>query len=208
VKTEGAISMKLSHLLAGLLAGLMVTAARADTPPSHIRGTIDSVSAQTLTVTTREGPKVSIALPDKFGLASLKKIDMADIKPGSFIGTAAKPNDDGTLQAMEVLVFPEAGRGTGEGHYDWDLAPGTSMTNANVDAAVQGNSGRELTLSYKGGSVKVTVPPGTPVVTPAPAERADLKPGAKVFVVALHNDDGSLKAAFVAVGKDGVAPPM
>ena len=200
--------MKLRSLLAGLAACLIAGAASAQTPPSHIRGTIASLDGQTLIVATREGPKASIALADKTNIATMKKLDLSAITPGSFIGTAAQPGKDGQLEAMEVLVFPEAGRGTGEGHYDWDLAPGTSMTNANVDAAVESKSGRELTLSYKVGSVKVTVPPGVPVVTPAPATRADLVPGAPVFVVARHADDGSLSAAFVAVGKDGVAPPM
>jgi hypothetical protein len=200
--------MNLRPVFVGLAATLLATLAVAQTPPTRIRGTIDAVDGQTLTVATREGPKVSIALPEKFGLASVKKVELSAIAPGTFIGTAAKPGADGQLEALEVVVFPESMRGTGEGHYDWDLAPGTSMTNANVDAAVQSKSGRELTLSYKGGSVKVTVPPDVPVVTTAPAERADLKPGAPVFVVAKHAEDGSLSAAFIAVGKDGVAPPM
>jgi hypothetical protein len=200
--------MKLRILLAGLMMGTAATLASAQTPPSHVRGTIDSSDDQTLTVATREGPKASIALSDKTKVATMKKMEMSAIAPGTFIGTAAEPGADGSLKAVEVLVFPENMRGVGEGHYPWDLAPGQSMTNANVDAAVQSNSGRDLTLSYKGGSVKVTVPPDVPVVTLVPADRADLKPGAPVFVVALHNADGSLSAAFVAVGKDGVAPPM
>jgi hypothetical protein len=194
--------------LAALAACLVAMLASAQTPPSHIRGTIAELDGQTLMVATREGPKVSIALPEKVNLAAMKELDLSAIKPGTFIGTAAQPGADGKLMALEVLVFPEAGRGSGEGHYDWDLAPGTSMTNANVDAAVTGMSGSELTLSYKGGSVKVTVPPTVPVVTPIPATRADLKAGEPVFIVARHNADGTLSAAFVAVGKDGVAPPM
>lgn len=200
--------MRIRLLITGLAGAVMATFALADVPPSHIRGTIVRVDGQTLIVTTREGPTASIALAQKTNIAAMKKVDLSAITPGTFIGTAAKPDADGQLQAIEVLVFPASGRGTGEGHYDWDLAPGTSMTNANVDAAVQSSSGRELTLSYKGGSVKVTVPPDVPVVTPVPADRADLKPGAPVFVVALHKADGTLSAAFVAVGKDGVAPPM
>jgi hypothetical protein len=200
--------MKFRLAIAGLAAGLFATLAMADTPPSHIRGTIAGLDGQTLTIATREGPKVSVMLPEKPRIAAMKKVDLSAIAPGTFIGTAAQPGKDGELEAIEVLVFPEASRGTGEGHYDWDLSPGTSMTNANVDAAVTSKDGRELTLSYKGGSVKVTVPPNVPVVTPIPADRSDLKAGAPVFIVALHNADGSLSAAFVAVGKDGVAPPM
>ena len=201
--------MNIRFAIAALAASLLATAAfAADSPPSRIRGTIASLDGATLTVTTREGPKVMIMLPEKVNIAAMKKLDLAAIAPGTFIGTAARPGAGGELEAVEVLVFPEAMRGTGEGHYDWDLGPGTSMTNANVDAAVQGKSGRELTLSYKGGSVKVMVPPDVPVVTPVPATRADLKAGAAVFIVARKADDGMLSAGFVAVAKDGVAPPM
>ena len=200
--------MKYRILLASLTMALAASLAAAQTPPSHVRGTIASSDGKTLTVTTREGPTASIALPETAKIAAVKTMELSAIAPGTFIGTAAEPAADGSLKAVEVLVFPEAMRGAGEGHYAWDLAPGQSMTNANVDAAVQSNSGRDLTLSYKGGSVKVTVPPDVPVVTLIPADRADLKPGAPVFVVALHNADGSMSAAFVAVGKDGVKPPM
>jgi hypothetical protein len=135
-------------------------------------------------------------------------VPLASIAPGTFIGTAARPAPDGELQAMELLVFPESARGTGEGHYPWDLAPGSTMTNANVEAAVPATSGRELTLAYKGGSVKVRVPPDVPVVTPSPASLADLKPGATVFLSAMRAADGSLSTSRVTVSKDGVAPPM
>jgi hypothetical protein len=200
--------MNIRLVAASIAASLLATLALAQAPPTRVRGTIAELDGQTLTVASREGPKVGIALPEKFGLASVRKVDMSAIVPGTFIGTAAKPDGDGQLEAMEVVVFPEAMRGTAEGHYDWDLAPGTSMTNANVDAAVEGKSGRELTLSYKGGSVKVTVPADVPMVTFGPADRGDLKPGAPVFVVARPGADGKLSAAFIAVGKDGVAPPM
>ena len=200
--------MHIRLAIATLAASLAATLAFADSPPSHIRGTISGLDGRTLTVTTREGKSVAIGLPDKVRLNVVKKVDMSAITPGTFIGTAAVPGADGGVRAIEVVVFPEAARGTGEGHYDWDLAPGTSMTNANVDAAVESKSGRELTLSYKGGSVKVTVPPDVPMVTPLPATLADLKAGAPVFVVARKGDDGTMSALFVAVGKDGVAPPM
>jgi hypothetical protein len=210
VKIRRAIASFAASLLAAslLAASLLAAVARADSPPSHIRGTVASLDGATLNVATREGPTVGVMLTDKTGIASMQKLDISAIKAGTFIGTAAQPGKDGELEAMEVVVFPEARRGTGEGHYAWDLAPGTSMTNANVDAVVQGNSGDELTLSYKGGSVKVKVPPTVPVVTFGPADRGDLKPGAPLFIVARKADDGMMNALFVAVGKDGVAPPM
>lgn len=120
----------------------------------------------------------------------------------------ARPGAGNELQAVAVVVFPENLRGVGEGHRDWDLAPGTTMTNANVEAAVQGSSGRDLTLAYKGGSVKVLVGPDAAVVTPVPAERADLKPGATVFLSTTRAADGALSASRITVSKDGVAPPM
>jgi len=110
--------------------------------------------------------------------------------------------------AIEVLVFPEAMRGAGEGHYAWDLEPGSMMTNGTVKGAVTAASGRELTVAYKESSKTITVPEGAPVVTFAPAERADLKPGAPVFFSATKNAEGALTAGRITVGKDGVAPPM
>jgi hypothetical protein len=107
-----------------------------------------------------------------------------------------------------VLVFPEAARGTGEGHYAWDLSPNSTMTNANVDQVVTGTSGRDLKLSYKGGSNSVTVPDGVPVVTFAPAARTDLISGKKVFIVANPVKGTEFAASRVVVEKDGVAPPM
>ena len=111
-------------------------------------------------------------------------------------------------EAIEVLVFPEAMRGAGEGHYAWDLEPGSMMTNGTVTGVVEAKSGRELSLSFKGSSNKIIVPPGVPIVTFAPAERADLKPGAPVMFGATKNAAGELAASRITVGKDGVAPPM
>ena len=132
----------------------------------------------------------------------MKNIKLADIKPGSFVGTAATTGTDGKLTATEVLVFPEAARGTGEGHYAWDLGPNSSMTNANVDSVVQGTSGRDLKLSYKGGNNSVTVPENVPVVTFAPAARTDLTAGKKVFVVASPVNGTQFVAQRVA-GREG-----
>jgi hypothetical protein len=141
------------------------------------------------------------------GDTALKNIKLQDIKPGSFVGTAAMTGTDGKLTATEVLVFPESARGTGEGHYAWDMGPSSTMTNANVDQVVQGTSGRDLKLSYKGGSNAVTVPENVPIVTFAPATRDDLKPGKQVFVVAAPAGAG-FAAQRIVVEKDGVKPPM
>jgi len=175
--------------------------------PVRIRGAIVAVDANTLTVQRKNGDTVKIAVKPDQVISSVKNVGLAEIKQGSFIGTATKTAADGKLIAVEVLVFPEAGRGTGEGHYEWDLMPGSMMTNANVDTVAAGVNGRNLKLSYKGGSKEVTVPENAPVVTPAPATRADLIVGKKVFVVA-HGEPSSLSASRIFVEKDGVAPPM
>ncbi|WP_277186448.1 hypothetical protein [Caballeronia sp. BR00000012568055] len=187
---------------------LASTAFAADAPkPARIRGDIVSLTGDTLTVHRKSGDTVKVTLKADTPVAALKNIKLQDIKPGSFVGTAATTGTDGKLTATEVLVFPEAARGTGEGHYAWDLGPKSSMTNANVDQVVQGTSGRDLKLSYKGGNNSVTVPENVPVVTFAPATRDDLKAGKQVFVVATPNGS-DYAAQRVVVEKDGVKPPM
>ncbi|MGI4982251.1 MAG: hypothetical protein ACRYGL_02775, partial [Janthinobacterium lividum] len=141
-------------------------------------------------------------------VSSVKNIKLSDIKPGSFIGTAATTGVDGKLTAKEVVVFPESARGTGEGHYAWDLGDNSTMTNANVDTVLQSTNGRDLKLSYKGGTNNVIVPENVPVVTFAEATRADLMKGKKVFVVATPGESGAFVGQRVVVEKDGVVPPM
>jgi len=192
-----------------LLTGTGLAQAQTAPPPVRIRGTIQALDGNVLTVTTREGPIVKVTLNDPLTVVTVKKLGLADIAPGSYIGTAAMPGPDGTLTALEVLVFPPTARGTGEGHGPWDLAANSTMTNANVEAVLQGTSGHVLTLTPKGQIVKVVVPPNVPIVTPAPAQREDLKPGQTIFIfAATRAADGSLSASRVTVSKQGVAPPM
>ncbi|ALE57036.1 hypothetical protein P0D87_04265 [Paraburkholderia sp. RL17-368-BIF-A] len=176
--------------------------------PERIRGTIQSYSGGVLQVHRRSGETVGIAVVDASGLNAVKAIQLSDIKPGAYVGAAAMPRADGKLEAKEVLVFPEAARGMAEGHFAWDLGAGSSMTNANVDTIVQGTSGRDLKLSYKGGTNTVTVPANAPVVTLIPATRDELTAGKRVFVVATHGKSGAYNAVQIIVEKDGVAPPM
>lgn len=194
-----------------IAAAALLTSAAAfaqDVPPTRIRGDIAAVDATTLTVKRRgSGEMVKIALKPDVAVGAVKNVKLADIGKGAFIGTATETGADGKLVALEVLVFPEAARGTGEGHYAWDLMPGSMMTNANVDTVANGVKGRVLTLSYKGGSKEVTVPETTPVVTFAPAMRTDLLVGKKVFVIATGSSS-NYAASRVMVEKDGVAPPM
>ena len=190
-------------------ACLLANSAIAETGPTmRIRGTIDTLDGQAMTVTSREGTKLPITLAESFSVLAVKALDPSAIQPGSYVGAASEIAADGELQALEILVFPEAARGTAEGHRDWDLKPGSTMTNATVAAASQRGSGRDVELAYPDGSKKVHVPTGVPIVTLVPAERADLKLGAPVFLTASKNAEGGLSATRVIVGKDGVAPPM
>jgi hypothetical protein len=196
-----------SRLIAGAVL-IASSAAFAQEAPTRIRGEITAVDANTVTVKRRgSGDVLKIALKSDVNVGALKNIKLADIKQGAFIGTATETGADGKLTALEVVVFPEAARGTGEGHYAWDLMPGSMMTNANVDTVASSVKGRVLTLSYKGGSKEVTVPDNTPVVTFAPAMRADLIVGKKVFVIATGSSS-SYTATRIVVEKDGVVPPM
>jgi hypothetical protein len=174
----------------------------------RVRGSIVGLDGAALTVKTRQGNDLTIKLADKVNILGVVKASISDIKPGVFIGTAAVPKGGSAARALEVVIFPEALRGVGEGDSPWDLEPGSTMTNGTIAAAVEGMSGPTITVAYKGGERKITVGPTTPVVAFASADKSDLKPGAGVFTSARKQEDGSWTAGFVAVGKDGVIPPM
>ncbi len=171
---------------------------------------IESVSPDgvSLTVRTRAGDETTVHLGDKTAVTLILPAALADVKPGAFIGVAALPGADGQLKAMEVHVFPEAMRGTGEGHRPFDLAPGSTMTNGAVSVRVDGNDGANLTVTYNGGQQVIAIDPKTPIVTFAPGARADLKPGAAVIARGPKEADGSIDATRILVGKDGLVPPL
>ena len=199
--------------LCGALALPQAASAQAGaTPPVRIRGTIVFADAKSLVVRDRSGEVVSLARPADMPVSEVYAIKLADIKQGSYVGTAAQPQADGTQKALEVLVFPEAARGTGEGHFPWDLQPQSTMTNATVadlaaaPASVKGG-GQQMRLSYKGGEKTLLVPAGTPVVTFRPGTEALLVPGAKVLVNAQERN-GTPTALRVLAGRNGFTPPM
>ncbi len=175
--------------------------------PERVRGTVAALDGSTLTVRTREGKDVNITLAQPIMVAAVIPAKLTDAKPGSFIGAAATGPRD-RMRALEVLIFPDAMRGTGEGHFPWDLQPESTMTNATIESAVPGADGQTLAVVAKGERMTVTVPPDVPVVTFEPGTAAMLVPGAHVFVGASRQPDGTLTAARVNVGKDGLTPPM
>jgi hypothetical protein len=190
------------------VAATAFTAAAQSTPPVRVRGAIEAVDGSVLKVKSRDGADLTIRLADNATVAGVVPATLADVKPGSFVGIASLTKD-GTLMALEVLIFPEAMRGTGEGHYGWDLMPDSMMTNATVAETVGEAKGQTLKLKYKDGEKSITVPKEAPIVTFVPADRSELKPGAKIFIGgAQKQPDGTLLAARVNVGKDGMTPPM
>lgn len=195
------------HAAAAASCLLLLGAAPARAETIHERGTITAVDGAMVTVKDRDGKDVTLNLDDGWKIGGVARATMADIKPGTFIGTATTGEDEG-LKALEVVVFPAAMKGTGEGHYAWDLQPKSMMTNATVDNEVKSTDGKTVKLSYKGGEKSVAIKDSTPIVQIVDATRADLVPGAKVFIVTPKVDGGRLEKGFVAVGKDGVTPPM
>jgi hypothetical protein len=175
----------------------------------RVRGTIERVDGSIYLVKTRDGTELRIVLIDKPVLVALVKASLADIKPGVFVGSTGMPQPDGSQKAVEVHIFPEAMRGTGEGHYAWDLQPNSTMTNANVEASVAGVDGQVLTLKYKNGEKKILVTQETIIVTYNPGDEADLVPGTKIFIGAAKKQaDGTLQAARINYGRNGLTPPM
>jgi hypothetical protein len=199
-------------LFAGALIAVLALPAAAQNPPegtpTRIRGTVEKLDGQTLTVKSREGQQLTIALAPNFTVSAVVKKSLADIKAGDFVGAASTKGTDGKLHALEVLIFPEALRGTGEGERPWDLVPDSLMTNATVAGMASAAQGQVLKVTYKGGESEILVAPNTPVVTFAPGDASLLKPGAAIFIGALKKPDGSLSAARVNAEKDGVKPPM
>ncbi len=190
-----------------VLAALACTFAFAQAPTQRLRGSVQSFDGATLVVADRGGQVHTLALAETFSISEVVPIEASAIRTGSFIGTAAMPAADGTLSALEVLVFPEAARGTGEGHVAWDLQPGSTMTNATVAELVATPQGRTMKLRYKDGEKSVIVPDNVPIVTFKPGDRSLLVAGAKVLVT-VQMRDGKEVALRALAGKDGFVPPM
>jgi hypothetical protein len=174
----------------------------------RVRGTIERIDGSIYVIKARDGAELKVALADNPVIAGVVEASLSEIKQGSFVGVTAMPQADGSQSALEVHIFPEAMRGTGEGHYPWDLRPSSTMTNANVEQIVTSVDGRTLTLKYKDGEKTISVPVNTPIVTYMQGDKRDLKPGAKVFIAAVRQPDGTLQGRTWRVGRNGVTPPM
>jgi hypothetical protein len=170
---------------------------------TRIRGTIARLDGDALTVKTREGKEVKIQLAPDATVAVAKAASLSDIKPGTYVGSAAMKRADGTLVAKEVHTLPPQAPA---GHMPWDLEPGSTMTNANLAGVAKASGGQEITLEYKDGSQKILVPPGTPIVMFVPGDRSALKPGETIFTTARVEADGKLSTQRIQVSKDGARP--
>jgi len=196
--------------LAGVMFAVGGSAAAAGSAEQEVRvrGTVASLSGDQLHVKSRDGQPLTVTLKDGWMVSAVKKASISDIKPGDFVGIASLPKSAGGDGALEVLIFPPALKGRGEGSYGWDLKPNSTMTNATVGDAVKSVDGSVVTVNYHGKEKKISIPNGTPVVTLAPATADDVRPGTAVFIPTQKNANGTLSAGQLIVGKNGVVPPM
>jgi hypothetical protein len=197
----------LTALAAFAVLGTVALAQQA--PTVRIRGTIEAVDGPLLAIKTREGNDVKVKMTDNVAVFAVVKTELSQIKEGSYIGVTAMPEPDGVQKAIAVHIFPENQRGAAEGFRPWDLRPNSTMTNATVAETVKGTDGQNILVKYKDGEKRVVVPPDTPIVTFVASEKSEVKPGAKIIIFgAAKKEDGSLEAARVNVGRDGLTPPM
>jgi hypothetical protein len=205
------MSLFLRSLAAALLTLAFTSLAEAQS--ARLRGTIASVNGDTFVVQTRGGDKATVRVKQPAKIGAVVKADLADIKPGLFVGAAAEPGPDGALKALEVHIFPEAMRGIGEGHRPFDRGPESTMTNAAIAGLVDTEHGKSVTLKYKNGdgsmgTFDVVIDPATPIVTFVPGDQSLLKPGAAIIAFARKNPDGTMTALAITAEKDGIKPPM
>ena len=193
-------------VLAGAIVGAICASAAAQT--LRVRGTIEKADGNMLTLKSTDGAELRLTLTGDARIVAVVKASMADIKEGTFLGSAAMPQADGSQKALEVHIFPEQMRGTGEGHRPYAPVPNSTMTNGAASGAmVTGVDGSTMMVKYKGGEKKIVVPPNTPIVRYEIGDRSDLKPGARFTVLAAtRKPDGTLEANRINVGRAGVVP--
>lgn len=182
-------------------------AAQAQSPTTRIRGEVEKAEGDTLMIKTVDGASAKVALTAGYSVGGVVKATTADIKKGGFIGVGARPQPDGALQAVQVFIFPEAMRGTGEGHRPWGVLPDSTMTNATVAETVSRVDGANVVLTYPGGEQKVTITPDANIIMASPAEMSELKAGAQVAMTATKQADGSFAASRVTIARPGAQLP-
>jgi hypothetical protein len=204
--------MRSQSFFAAVFVAVLALPAFAQNPPANppvrVRGTVEKLDGQALTVKSREGQPVTVILAPNVAVAYLIKQNLADIKAGDFVASTSMKGTDGKNHSVELRIFPEAMRGLGEGQYAWDLAPESLMTNATVSGITGAPQGQNLKVTYKGGESELVVGPDTPIFGYGSGDMSLLKPGAAVFIVAQKQPDGSLTAARLTAEKDGVKPPQ
>jgi hypothetical protein len=194
---------------AAVLSFSLLSPSWAQQPPVRVRGEIVKVDGNTVVIKSREGADVTVKLTDNARVSGIVKASLSDIKPGSYIGASAMPLPDGSQKALHVHIFPEALRGIAEGHSPYDVQPGSTMTNATVAEVTGMTDSQTILVKYKDGEKKIVVTPGIPIVTYAPGNKDELKPGAQIIIMAAQKQpDGTLQAGSINVGRDGMKPPM
>jgi hypothetical protein len=204
--------MRPLSLIIVAIAGLVALPALAQTPPpqgtpTRIRGTVEKLDGNTLTVKAKDGQSVAIALADTVVIQYLVKKSLADIKTGDFLASTGMKGTDGKIHAIEVRIFPKATPDGGR-QFAWDLGPDSVMTNATVGTVSQTPNGPLVHVTFTGGESEYTIGPDVPILAGADGDKTMLKPGAAVFVIALKQDDGKITSGRVYVEKDGIKPPM
>ena len=194
-----------SAALAAWLACLAALPAAAQ-EAHRIAGTFVAITDTHATLQREDDAVVKLTLAAGLNVARLEKATTAELKPGVFVGVGARPQKDGTQQAVQIVIFPESMRGVGEGHRAWGVMPEATMTNGAIAETVQSVDGPNFALSYKGGEQKVTTPANASILALRLVTRADLKPGSRGQVVATKQADGSLSVGRVTLWADGVTP--
>ena len=194
-------------MAAALVVAAAISSASAQQPTTRVRGTIEKLDGNVLVVKSRDGAELHITLTDNAQVVGVEKAALSDITVGSFVGSAAMPQPDGTQKALEVHIFPESMRGTGEGHRPYAPVPQSTMTNGTVGNAVTGVEGHAIHVKYRDGEKKIVVPPDVPIVRYVIGTRDELKPGAAITITAAtKKPDGTLETGRVNVGRNGVVP--
>ena len=198
--------IRLAAMAAGLTIALAAVAAAQAPQTVRVRGAIEKVDGNTVVVKAADGADVTLTLTANAQIVGVVKATLADIKPGEFVGSAAMPQADGSQKALEVHIFAESQRGTGEGHRPY-TTPGSTMTNGTVGDMVTASDGQSLTVKYKDGEKKIVVPPGVPIVRYEVGDRSELKPGVHIVALnAVKKPDGTIEAPRLNVGRGDIVP--